>query len=128
VADAVVQHHGSATLGTISVFAVFHAQRNLEWLYLKNSPASLLIRTLPGHILYIAVAAAHFTRLGLLGTFVRAKAAAIRGLPAMLRKRRLVQRTRRVGASAIEPHLERRWLALKRREKQFDVTLAEETR
>ena len=128
VADAVVQHRGSATLGTISPFAVFHAQRNLEWLYLKNSPASLLVRTLPGHILYVAVAAAHFTRLGLLGTFVRAKAAAIRGLPALLRKRRLVQRTRRVAASAIEPHLERRWLALKRREKQFDVTLAEETR
>jgi hypothetical protein len=35
-----------------------------------------------------------------------------------------VQRTRRVGGGAIWPHLEPRWLATKRREKQFDLSLA----
>ena len=38
VADAIVRHHGSATLGTISAFAVFHGQRNLEWMYLQEHP------------------------------------------------------------------------------------------
>src|SRR6188508_2725139 len=54
VADAVVRHHGSATIGRVSDFAIFHGQRNLEWLYLKNTPASLLLTTLPGHVVYVA--------------------------------------------------------------------------
>ncbi|MSO82922.1 MAG: glycosyltransferase family 2 protein [Acidobacteria bacterium] len=128
VPGAVVRHHGSATLGVVSALSVFHGQRNLEWVYLKNTPASLLIRTLPGHLLYNAAAAAHFARRGLLGTFLRAKAAAIAGMPAVLRKRARIQRARTVGAEAIEPHLERRWLAAKMREKRFDVGLAEGNR
>ena len=128
VADAIVRHHGSATLGTISAFAVFHAQRNLEWLWVKNTPATLLIQTLPGHLLYNAVAAAHFARLGLLGTFLRAKLAACAGLPRMLRRRAAIQRARRVGAKAIRPHLEGQWLTMKLREKRFDMGLVESRR
>jgi GT2 family glycosyltransferase len=123
VADSVVRHHGSATLGRVSEFAVFHGQRNLEWMYVKNTPGSLLVRTLPGHVVYTAAAAVHFTRHGRLGAFLRAKWAALAGLPRMLRKRAAVQRTRRVGGDAIWPHLEARWLATKRREKQFDLSL-----
>lgn len=128
VATAVVRHHGSATLGTISPFAVFHGQRNLEWMYLKNTPTWLLLRTLPGHLIYNAAAAAHFTRLGLLGTFCRAKAAALAGIPRILRKRAAVQRARLVETEAIERQLDRRWLSAKIREKRFDVNLAEGTR
>jgi GT2 family glycosyltransferase len=128
VAGAVVRHHGSATLGTISRFAVFQGQRNLEWMYLKNTPASLLLRTFVGHVVYDVAAAAYFARLGLLGTFCRAKLAALAGAPLMLRKRAAVQRTRRVAAGAIERHLETRWLSAKLREKRFDAGLAESTR
>lgn len=128
VADATVRHHGSATLGSISSFAVFHGQRNLEWLYVKNTPASLLVRTLPGHLVYNVAAALYFTRRGALGTFLRAKTAALAGVPKMVRKRTHIQRTRRIAAGGIEPHLETRWLATKRREKRFDVGLAEGTR
>ena len=124
VADAVVRHHGSATLGRASRRAVFHGQRNLEWMYVKNTPGTLLVRTLPGHVVYTAAAAAHFARGGLLGTFLRAKLAALAGLPRMLRKRAAIQRTRRVGPGAIWPLLEARWLATKRREKRFDAGLA----
>jgi GT2 family glycosyltransferase len=128
VADAIVRHHGSATLGRVSPFAVFHGQRNLEWMYFKNTPASLLLRTLPGHLVYTAAAAVHFTRAGLLGPFVRAKFAALAGLPRLLRKRAQVQGTRRVGAEAIWPHLEAKWLSTKRREKRFDLDLAGDKR
>jgi GT2 family glycosyltransferase len=126
VADAVVRHHGSATLGRASAFAVFHGQRNLEWMYFKNTPGSLLWRTLPGHLIYTAAAALHFTRQRRLATFARAKWAALAGLPRLLRKRAEVQRTRRVGGDAIWPHLEARWLATKRREKRFDGNLVVE--
>ena len=125
-ADAVVRHHGSVPLGRTSAFAVFQGQRNLEWLYLKNSPLSILLRSMPGHLLYTAAAAGYFARLGLLGAFLRAKLAAVAGVPRVLRQRALVQRTRRVGAGAIWPLLERRWLATKWREKRFDVGLAGE--
>jgi GT2 family glycosyltransferase len=128
VADSIVRHHGSATLGRVSEFAVFHGQRNLEWMYFKNTPASLLLRTLPGHLVYTAAAALHFTRHGRLGAFLRAKWAALAGLPVLLRKRAAVQRTRRVSGNAIWPHLEARWLATKRREKQFDLSLAGDNR
>ena len=128
VADAVVRHHGSATLGRVSAFAVFHGQRNLEWMYFKNTPGALLLRTLPGHILYNAAAAVHFARLGLLGPFLRAKLAAAAALPRVWRQRAAVQRTRRVSAGAIWRHLEPRWLATKLREKRFDVGLADRSR
>ena len=123
VADAVVRHHGSATLGRLSSFAVFQGQRNLEWVYVKNTPAWLLLRTLPGHLLYDAAAAVHFARSGHAGAFLRAKLAAVAGLPRMLRQRAEIQRTRRVGDDALWRQFERRWLSTKRREKRFDAAL-----
>jgi GT2 family glycosyltransferase len=124
VADAVVRHHGSATIGRVSGFAIFHGQRNLEWLYIKNTPISLLFRTLPSHLLYVAAASVHFARIGALGSFVKAKLAALSGMPRALRKRRHVQQTRRVDAAVLRPLLEARWLSTKIREKRFDTGLA----
>jgi hypothetical protein len=89
--------------------------------YLKNTPLSLVLRTFPGHIVYTAAAALHFTRSGLLGPFVRAKLAALAGIPRVLRQRGAIQRSRRVDASAIWAHLEPRWLSTKLKEKRFDL-------
>lgn len=125
VAGARVRHRGSATLGRVSAWSVFQGQRNLEWSYLKNTPGPILLRTLPGHLLYTAAAAAHFTRLGLLGTFLRAKAAALRGVPRMWRKRQAIQAARTVEPAAIWRVLERGWLRVKLREKRFDTSIRE---
>ena len=125
VAAAVVRHVGSATLGTVSSFSVFHGQRNLEWVYFKNTPASLLWKTLPGHIVYDIAAGVHFASTGMLGPYVRAKAAAVVGLPRMLRKRAAIQRARRIDAAAIAPLLDTKWLSTKIREKQFDANMRE---
>ena len=124
VADAVVRHHGSPTIGRASEFAIYHGQRNLEWLYVKNTPPLLLLTTLPSHVMYVAAAAVHFTRAGALGPFLRAKLAALAGMPRALRKRRHVQRTRRVDAAHLRPLLETKWLSTKLREKRFDAELA----
>jgi GT2 family glycosyltransferase len=128
VASATVRHRGSATLGRTSATAVFHGQRNLEWMYLKNTPGGLLARTFAGHVLYNLAAAAYFARAGLLGTFVRAKVAAAADLPRILRKRAAVQSSRRVGGAGIWPHLDAGWLSTKLREKRFDTTLAGDAR
>jgi GT2 family glycosyltransferase len=124
VAGAVVRHLGSATLGKVSAFGVFHGQRNLEWVYVKNTPAPLLARSLAGHLVYNMAAAVHFARLGLLGPFLRGKAAALAGLPRVLRQRTDVQRTRVVRSADLWPHMERRWLSTKLREKRFDIGVA----
>jgi GT2 family glycosyltransferase len=127
VAEAVVRHHGSASLGRITPFAVFHGQRNLEWMYFKNTPTPLLVRTLGSHILYNVAAAAYFARRGLLSTFVRAKVAALAGAGRVLRQRAAIQKSRVVDTRTIEAQLERRWLSAKVREKRFDVSTAEQT-
>lgn len=124
VADALVLHRGSGTLGKISPFAIFHGQRNLEWMYAKNTPGALLVRTIPGHIVYDMAAAIHFARLGMLGVFLRAKLAALGGLPRVLRERRRIQASRRIGTDAVWRLLEPRWLSIKRREKRFDIGVA----
>lgn len=124
VPSAVVRHRGSSTLGRTSALSVFHGQRNLEWVYLKNTPGPLLLRTLPGHILYVVAAAIYFARAGRLTTFVRAKLAAAAGVPEILRKRVQVQRGRRATNAAIWRSLDAGWLSTKLREKRFDTTLA----
>jgi hypothetical protein len=94
----------------------------------QNTPLTILVRTLPGHLLYNVAAALHFARRGLIGPFLSAKIAAIRGLPRALRKRARVQQARTAPSRAIWDQLEPKWLALKMREKRFDADLAEQPR
>lgn len=121
---SVVHHVGSASLGRTSALSVFHGQRNLEWMYVKNTPGWVLPATLPLHVMYVAAAAAYFTGVGQLPAFVRAKRAALAGLPRMWRKRRAIQASRRVAPRAIWRLLERGWLGVKVGEKRFDLHLA----
>lgn len=116
-ASAVVRHAGSGTLGVASPRAVFYGQRNLEWTWLKNTPLPLLVRTAVPHLLYSAAGVAHYARTGRLGPALRGKLAALRGVPAVLRDRRAVQRAAVTDPGAVEALMERGWLARKRREK-----------
>jgi GT2 family glycosyltransferase len=124
IPEAVVRHAGSATLGRTSAMSVFYGQRNMEWMYAKNTPASLLAWTLPLHLVYLGAALVYFTWAGRLASFVSAKWAALAGLPRMWRKRRQVQRTRRATARDIWDALEPGWIGLKLREKRFELGMA----
>jgi GT2 family glycosyltransferase len=122
VSTAVVEHAGSASLGRLSRAAVFHGQRNLEWVWLKNSPWPLLLRSAPAHLAYDLAAAAGYARQGLFTTWCRAKWAALAGLPAVWRKRRTIH-SRAVARPPDLWHLmEPRWVSVKRAEKRFDFT------
>jgi GT2 family glycosyltransferase len=121
VPGAIVRHAGSASMGTVSRTSVFHGQRNLEWVYVKNTPAPMLLRTLPAHVIYSLAGAAYLATAGRLWTWTTAKWAALRGLPAMFRKRRAVQRTRARDTTRLWGLMERRWLGQKWREKRFDL-------
>ncbi len=117
VADAVVRHAGSATLGRASAAAVFHGQRNLEWVWLKNTPFWLLWRTLPAHLVYSIAGLAHYARTGRLVPALHGKLAALRGIPRLWRARREIQ-SRAVAAATIDALMDRSWLAIKRAEKR----------
>jgi GT2 family glycosyltransferase len=95
VPSARVYHKSNASIGTLSETYVYYGHRNLEFVFFQNMPASLLLRFLPTHLLYDALALLHFAARGRAGAFLRAKASAFREIPAILRKRRRVQRSRR---------------------------------
>jgi len=124
VPDAMVTHAGSGTMGTVSRLSVYYGQRNLEWVYLKNTPWPLLLATLPGHLIYSLAGGVYLMRVGHFATWLSAKWSALAGLPSILRKRRNVQQSRRTDLRRLWTLMDRGWLALKWREKQFDVRKA----
>jgi GT2 family glycosyltransferase len=128
VPDAIVHHAGSASLGRLSDGAVFYGQRNLEWVYVKNTPWPLLLRSFPSHILYSAAAGLYFARSGNFAAFLRAKWSAMKGLPTILAHRRSRQRLRTASSRRLWSRMEPRWMALKLREKKFDLQAAGKSR
>lgn len=96
VPDAVVHHVGSATSGgQHSDFALYHGHRNLVWTYVKNMPGALFWLSLPLHLLLNLVVLLVFSARGRGGVIFRAKRDALKGLPKMWAKRRLIQQSRR---------------------------------
>jgi GT2 family glycosyltransferase len=101
--QAVVYHHLSATGG--GEIASFYTGRNTMWVLVKNYPGELLRRhwrAVVGAQLSIAWAALKAWRGQAARARLRGQLAALLGLPGWLRKRRVVQASRRVAPEAIE--------------------------
>ncbi len=124
VADAVVRHAGSGTLGRGSANAVFYGQRNLEWVWVRNTPWPLILRTAPSHVVYSLAGVLHYLRRGQFVPAIQGKFAALRGLPRVVRERRALQRRSSVRAGAIEALMDSAWISLKRAEKSARIHLS----
>jgi GT2 family glycosyltransferase len=103
VPSAVLYHRGSATLGRgMTEFNGYHLWRNPIWLIAKCYPLGALLRHAPalarGQAGNLLVAA----RERKLNVWARAMRDALLGLPAVLRKRRAVQRSRVISLSELE--------------------------
>jgi GT2 family glycosyltransferase len=96
VPGAIVYHRYRVTIGKAPALQVFYSQRNIELVYLKNMPMGLILRSVPQRLLYEVGAAIYFSKQGTGSAFVRAKLDVLRSLPAILRKRREIQRKRKV--------------------------------
>jgi GT2 family glycosyltransferase len=95
VPDAVVNHIGSATTGgQQSDFSVYHGHRNLVWTYIKNMPGVLFWLLLPYHMLLNIFTIGWFVVRGQGSVILRAKWDAMMGIPAMWRKRKVIQSNR----------------------------------
>ena len=123
-ATAGVRHAGSGSLGAVSAAAVYYGQRNLEWVWIKGTPAALLWRTALSHAAYSLAGVAYYVRIGRGWPALRGKLAALAALPGVLRDRRRAQALRRVPPEAVARMMEDGWLAAKRREKAFAATRA----
>ncbi len=111
IPQAVVKHIGSASTGLKSAFAVYHGHRNLVWTYVKDMPTTLFWLYLPGHIFMNLFFLFYFSLQGQARAIWKAKWDALRGLPRMGRKRKLIQQARRAKTATIQSLMERRWLA-----------------
>ncbi len=94
--QAIVYHRYRRTLGRNPARQVYFSQRNIELVYFKNMPVALMLRYLPARMLYQAGSALYFFRQGAGIAFVKAKLAALWHLPSILRKRRVIQKSRRI--------------------------------
>jgi GT2 family glycosyltransferase len=99
--DSVAHHVGSAIAGAASDFTMYHGMRNGIWTYVKNMPALLLWMCLPALIGGFSMVSITMSRRGQGAVARRAISDAIKGLPRMLRKRRLLQASRRVSTWSV---------------------------
>jgi GT2 family glycosyltransferase len=107
--DALVYHTGSLSSGgPDNDFVLYHGIRNSLWWLVKDAPGGWLLRSLPRFILLHCGICLRHLRRGRMRVLWRLYRDAIRGLPAMRKKRVLVRATRRVPAGDfsrwVEPH------------------------
>ena len=113
VPRAIVFHHYHATVKRSPAKHVFYSQRNIETVYLKNMPLALIVRSLPERMLYELGGAAYFCRMGTGRAFVKAKLEVIRQLPAILRKRREIQRRKTISNPQLRALMNGNWIGAK---------------
>jgi hypothetical protein len=91
IPDAVAYHKVSSSIGNLSDTSVYYFSRNSLWVWAKNVPLSLMLLFLPQRILYELNSAFIFCFVhGKWLPFLRGKRDAIKGLPAILCKRKRV--------------------------------------
>jgi GT2 family glycosyltransferase len=110
IPQAVVAHVGSASYGRESARTVYQVQRNVIWTYFANMPGWLYWKYLPAHLFANLVFLIYYSLRGQWKAVWMAKWHAARSLPALLGKRRKIQRSRRVSAREIERVLDHSWL------------------
>jgi len=108
-ADAVVYHEGSLSSGGAdNDFVLYHGIRNSLWWLAKDAPAGWLLRSLPWFILLHCGICLRHLRRGRARVLRRLYRDAIKGLPAMRKKRVIIRQSRRVPAREfaawVEPH------------------------
>ncbi len=101
VPQAVVMHVGSATTGKKSDFSTYYGHRNLVWTYAKDMPGPFVWLCLPLHLAMNILSLVYFPFRAQGVVIWRAKLDALRGLPAILRKRSAIQHGRRIPSWSI---------------------------
>ncbi|HPQ39172.1 MAG TPA: glycosyltransferase family 2 protein [bacterium] len=110
VPDARIHHAVRAT--AVKDHTLFWYHRNIIWLILKNFPWQLLCLYMPHLIAQNILVCATSILRGWFSVYVRSMRAAIQGIPAVLVKRRIVQKQRRIPVRAIRDVLDANWIGI----------------
>ena len=126
VPEAIVYHKLGATVGQgfTRPEHQLRMHRNLWYTRIKDLPGRLWLRYLPDLLVAEALLLAASARSGRLGVALRARGQVLRALPALLRKRRAIQRGRRVGIAELDARIERGWIAHRRADKLREATVS----
>jgi GT2 family glycosyltransferase len=100
--SAVAYHRLMGTTSTIANFARYQAIRNCIYLYVKNMPSPLCWKYLPKFLLGLTLMGVNDVRRRRFRAIAGAYLEAARNFPALLRKRRAVQSSRRVEVDYID--------------------------
>jgi GT2 family glycosyltransferase len=96
IPEAIVHHVGSASTGKRSDFSVYYGYRNMIWTFVKNMPSPLIWIFLPLHIAAILFFGVYLTLRGQGKVIFKAIFDAIRGLPKMIEKRKVIQKNMKI--------------------------------
>ncbi|HEX2638093.1 MAG TPA: glycosyltransferase family 2 protein [Gemmatimonadales bacterium] len=110
-----VYHKVSVTHRYNSPAYVYHGQRNVAAIFVKNMPTSLLVKYAGLHLLYTGGSLLYFARVGRLSAFLRGKRDVLRQWRRLWSKRRVIQRSRSVASSEVDRLLSRKWVGPKLR-------------
>lgn len=91
VPEAKVYHKGSGSIVHDSPTSVYYSHRNLEWVYIRNMPSGLIVRSVFSHLIYDFVAFVYFVLRGRGVDFVRAKRHALKGFQQAWQERKHIQ-------------------------------------
>jgi GT2 family glycosyltransferase len=97
VPKAIVYHKINQTIGPGSDFLLYQSRRNVEYTYFKNMPLFPLVLTLPIHLIYNLLTFAQAFFQGKLTVFLKAKRDFLINLIKVCRKRREIQKRRKIG-------------------------------
>lgn len=109
VSGAIVYHRYRGTMKKYPARQVYFSQRNIEFVFVKNMPFGLMLRCLPQRAIYEVGGLIYFTMQGNGGSFLQAKVDALWQLPALLRKRRQIQKKRTLSGTELRALMDRRW-------------------
>jgi GT2 family glycosyltransferase len=108
--NALVEHAGSLSSGgPENDFVLYHGIRNSLWWLIKDAPTGWLLRSLPLFILLHCGIVVRHLRRGRARVLWRLYRDALKGLPAMRRKRRVISAARRVAPSEFSSWVEPRF-------------------
>ncbi len=113
--DARVLHEGSGVAGRHSTFSMYYGHRNRIWTFLRNTPAPILLLSVPYHLCADLILFAQCLISGRAGVFARAMRDAIAGAPQHWVARKRIQATRKTSVASIAAALTWSPVALWRR-------------
>lgn len=110
VDEVVAIHEGQASSGGgFNDFVLYHGIRNSIWTLVKSVPATVILRNLPWIVLlHLGIVVRHGLR-NKSGVVWRLYRDALLGLPAMLRKRRIIQMSRQISGREFQEFITSRF-------------------